>query len=762
MESGVDKVVGCASPAVLVATEEIVSNVTVKCCTGSLENEKVVDGVAADFCVKGQDIVVGGACVGVGVVTDAEFVEAYTEFVVDPVEVAGKVDLIGLVCEADMERGDNVGTGGGGAIRVDEYCGKIDMSVHELVVARSNLVQGDGVLVDIRVEGDAFWEKLSENVCIDRDHSTRIEYSELFNCDVPVAVVEVGPYCVAPVFGECVAGTCGCMYKLCGARCQLRPCRFAAAILGFGCDVTRDDVYVLTCAYRGARLVDHGCDCEYEGENYSTITGSKAAGEMNVILGKELSEHKVRVVNSKPRCVHSLGGTEKSNGDLRPITDCSQPEGRSINEFMETTCRKFRYKTVDTVVGMLYPYDFGAVSDISSAYRTIHVLPAHRKFQGVSWNMGQGQVYMEDLRLCFGLRCAPFCFTQFSNFLVKCGGKQGIDRCINYLDDFVVLGSSESECGDSQAVLHRVLKNFGFGLAEKKVTAPAQVFKYLGIIVDSIKMTVSIGEDKVTRVKNEVLGLLDKTECKRKTLEEVTGLLAHCATVVKGGRTFARRIYNTLKAAVGTMVQLDEITRQDLIWWSSFVTWFNGKAKVLGACQEDVLIFSDSSGYGFGAHVSDDYFWGVWTSAALDCPHSEDPPREPYEDHINITELWPVVVAIHRWGVRWRNCSLLFVTDNTQVQGWVNKGCSSNPYAMAWLRELFWVAAFYNVTVRSSRISSEDNILADALSRLNSSDCNVICDSHITSFSDCCRAVRTEGRVGVGQGQVLVRKHPQG
>lgn len=748
--------VGCASPVVLDSIERVVNSVAMNCCQGNLI-EKVVDDVTAGSVVVGQDIVVGGDVGG-----DVGFVEAYTEFVVDPVEVACKVDLIGLVCEADMARGDDFGTGGSDTIGVDEFCGTIDMSVHELVVARSNFVCGDGGLVDIRVDGDAFWENLSENVCIDRTHSTRVEYSELFNCDYPVAVVEVGPYCVAPVFDECVSGTCGCMYKLCGADCQLKPCRFAAAVLGFADDVTRDDVYVLTCAYRGARLVDHGCSCDYEGENYSTITGSKAAGEMNEILKKELAEHKVRIVDRKPRCVHSLGGTEKSNGDLRPITDCSQPEGRSINEFMETTCRKFRYKTVDTVVGMLYPYDFGAVSDISSAYRTIHVLPAHRKFQGVKWDMGQGQVYMEDLRLCFGLRCAPFCFTQFSNFLVKCSMKQGIDRCINYLDDFVVLGSSRVECGESQAVLHRVLKNFGFGLAERKVTKPAQVFKYLGIIVDSIKMTVSIGEDKVTRVKSEVLGLLDKTECKRKTLEEVAGLLAHCATVVKGGRTFARRIYNTLKTATGTMVQLDEITRQDLIWWSSFVTWFNGKAKVLGAGQEDIQVFSDSSGYGFGAHISDDYFWGVWTSAALDCPHSENPPREPYEDHINVTELWPVVVAIHRWGVRWRNSSLLFVTDNTQVQGWVNKGCSSNPYAMAWLRELFWVAAFYNLSIRSSRISSEDNILADALSRLNSDDSNIICDSHIIGFSDCCRAVRAEGRVGGGQGQVLVRKYPQG
>ena len=61
----------------------------------------------------------------------------------------------------------------------------------------------------------------------------------------------------------------------------------------------------------------------YECKNYSTITGDKFVHEMNDKIVSELSEHKVRVVSSRPKCVHSLGAVEKSNGSLRPITDCS-------------------------------------------------------------------------------------------------------------------------------------------------------------------------------------------------------------------------------------------------------------------------------------------------------------------------------------------------------------------------------------------------------------------------------------------------------
>ena len=121
---------------------------------------------------------------------------------------------------------------------------------------------------------------------------------------------------------------------------------------------------------------------------------------------------------------------------------------------------------------------------------------------------------------------------------------------------------------------------------------------------------------------------------------------------------------------------------------------------------------------------------------------------DAYSDHINITELWPVLVAVHRWGVRWRNQDVMVVTDNTQVQSWVNTGRSINPYAMAWLREIFWVTSFYNINLKACRISSEDNVLADALSRLNDDNCMVICELEIEGFSGCCRKARIDGGVG--------------
>ena len=180
---------------------------------------------------------------------------------------------------------------------------------------------------------------------------------------------------------------------------------------------------------------------------------------------------------------------------------------------------------------------FCAVSDISAAYHSINVLPSHRKFQGFKWDIGDGDVWFNELCLCFGLKCAPWIFTQVSDFCVKCAKLEGVDRCINYLDDFIVIDKDKQSCDLAQLTLHLVLERLGFVIAVKKVVSPSQVTTYLGIIINTVNLTLSIGEDKLSRVIECVTSLQNKKWCSRKLLEQTAGLLAHCATVVRGGRT---------------------------------------------------------------------------------------------------------------------------------------------------------------------------------------------------------------------------------
>ena len=174
--------------------------------------------------------------------------------------------------------------------------------------------------------------------------------------------------------------------------------------------------------------------------------------------------------------------------------------------------------------------------------------------------------------------------------------------------------------------------------------------------------------------------------------------------------------------------------------------------------EEAVYYFTDSSDSGFGGHTETDYFWGLWKGAEVVCPHAVNPPTtEDYDSHINVTELWPVVRGLHRWCHEWRDKIVWVVTDNTQVQACVNTGRSINSYSMCWLREIFWVTSFFNIHLRAARISSGDNFIADALSRLDNPDCVDVCRDIIKDFDTCCcRAGRLTSGMGGPAINVLV------
>ena len=266
--------------------------------------------------------------------------------------------------------------------------------------------------------------------------------------------------------------------------------------------------------------------------------------------------------------------------------------------------------------------------------------------------------------------------------------------------------------------------------------------KYLGIIIDTVNMQLSIGNDKVDRVLTCVAELKDKRWCSRKTLEQTAGLLAHCATVVKGGRTFTRRIYNLLRDTDSSCkrLRLTDLAMADLTWWSTFLITFNGKAMMFPKDCEVVTLVTDASSSGFGGHSDWDHFYGFWKDETQACPHqARCPVDEVFYDHINVGELWPVLVGVQRQCASWRNCIVNVVTDNTQVYHALRTGRGKNYSTMGWLRELFWLTSFFNIYIRPSWICSADNVLADALSRLKNQDCVAICDHLIDGFHLCCR-----------------------
>ena len=305
------------------------------------------------------------------------------------------------------------------------------------------------------------------------------------------------------VYKSCIAGTCKCVHLIDGKPAQLLPCRFAPFLSGSSnvlTDSDEDCQFIWEGVVQGFKIVNKNCETGYNCKNYNSILQKPFFEEMCNLIEDETISGKVSVTEIIPKCVHSLGGVEKSNGDLRPITDCSMPRNFAINNFMQETYRPFTYNSVNTAVKMLEKGDFMSVLDLRSAYRSVNVYGKHSTFQGFAWKFKDGKKqYYTNNRLSFGLRCAPYIFSKLSDLIVLIANSYGVGRVVNYLDDFLVIGSSEDECRQGRDVLIQIVQHLGFEVAFNKVTDPNTTFTFLGITIDSLEMDLTLPVEKLDK-----------------------------------------------------------------------------------------------------------------------------------------------------------------------------------------------------------------------------------------------------------------------
>lgn len=494
--------------------------------------------------------------------------------------------------------------------------------------------------------------------------------------------------------------------------------------------------YILEGVTYGFKIVDdNAVISSYWMRNYHSCLKDDVWPVINKTISDELSNQKYVIVNERPHCIHALGVVEQKS-KLRIITDCSRPHNESINNHMQTTCDSFKYKTIDQVVSMMTTNCFMSTVDIASAYRTIPVRPSDWTYQGVSWSFAGGEEQlMVDTHLCFGLRCAPYIFTQVSDFIVNCMIRRGVHRILNYLDDYIIIGDTFEECRDSQQMFIRLLRSLGFGISWKKCSSPCKVVEYLGINFDSTIMESSIPENKMDRLHQEIKFCMHRKRCTKRQLQRLCGIIAHVAKIVRGGRIFSRRLLDKLKGLGegNPRICLSESFQLDIDWWLGFAHQFNGKSMIpIENSKSQIWLATDSSQIGYGLVTNNDWQAGRFVrqdSDNIDLFDRSDIHRHwfnvelmewPKDDvNINFLELIPILLGLQHLTFVYTNILITCFSDNTQTCAMINNGISCNKSCMKIIREIFWICIKANCHIRAIHIPGVKNIIPDMLSRLD-------------------------------------------
>ena len=165
---------------------------------------------------------------------------------------------------------------------------------------------------------------------------------------------------------------------------------------------------------------------------------------------------------------------EKASGGWRSVISLSH-----LNKFVQPT--RFKLEIVASVLLSVREGDFLASLDLKDAYFQILIHPSSRKLLRFT---SEGTVY-QFRALCFGLSTAPQVFTRVFAVVSVWARSHGI-RLLRYLDDWLVLSSSEREAKQAVQSLLSLCRTLGFVINEKKSgLVPSQTAKYLGMTIDT-------------------------------------------------------------------------------------------------------------------------------------------------------------------------------------------------------------------------------------------------------------------------------------
>ena len=406
---------------------------------------------------------------------------------------------------------------------------------------------------------------------------------------------------------------------------------------------------------------------------------------------------------------------KKDSAEKRVIIDLSFPSNgvSSVNENidMETyfgTAMKLTYPSIDTLVQFILKVGRGALlykRDIRRCYRQIPVDPKDTHLLGYHYD---GHFYF-DTSLPMGLSSAAYCAQRTTNMIRYIATGIGLSIA-NYIDDLGGGVSLPKDAHDHFMALGRLIKNSGLEENLDKALHPNVRMIFLGILADTVAMTLSIPPEKLQDIFEVLASWENKTTMTRTELESLIGKLNHIAQCVRPGRIFIARLLENLRGMPPKQrVPINTELRKDIIWWQRHATKFNGVSQIPQAPwgDPDALIACDATPTACGGwHSPNEYFREKFPKQILGM-----------KLHISALEMLTLVVTVKIWISKCHSKRLQIYSDNMATVIAVNTGKTRDTFMSACLRELVFLLTTHECELKVRHIDSKSNSWPDMLSR---------------------------------------------
>ena len=420
--------------------------------------------------------------------------------------------------------------------------------------------------------------------------------------------------------------------------------------------------------------------------------------EILKLLGRNVIEI-VPISQARKGFISNIFIRPKKDGSVRLILNL-----KKLNEHIDN-CH-FKMETLKSAILLMRPLCFFASCDLCDAYFSLNVNSFFRQYLRFYW---RGICY-EFTCLPNGVNFGPRIFTK----LLKCAfshlRKHGYLNC-GYIDDSLLVAYDFSSCKNNIAATVQLFDSLGLTIHPvKSVLIPTQIIEFLGFILNSITMTVSVSVEKGQKLVDLSAFVLSKSQCTIRDLAQLTGKFVACSPAVKYAALYTKRleIFQTdmIRFHLGdydSLITLSPACREDIQWWI-----FNIKHSSKPVLVPDFTysIFTDSSQSGWGGTMGSHSTGGLWTS-------------EERQLHINCLELKAVLLVLQSFCKNMRDVHLRIRSDNSVTVICINKQGSMKTPLNNITRDIWLFAIERGIWLSSEHIKGKDNTQADGESRAN-------------------------------------------
>ena len=314
--------------------------------------------------------------------------------------------------------------------------------------------------------------------------------------------------------------------------------------------------------------------------------------------------------------------------------------------------------------------------DLSRAYRQLRLCPLDWPLLGISWEGG----FFVDQAIPFGLRHGASACQRTTEAVSAIAAHDVDASSYPYVDDTSGAALPDIALTHYNFLLE-LMRELGLCPALSKCSPPSTQLMWIGVLYDSLTMSMAISPAKVAEAAKLCLESLSKERVSHKYMEKLLGKVFHAIKCTPGGRRFTSRLLQLLSLTAASPTLTAPVThdaRMDATWLAAFLPHFNGITLIKSAVAR-FTVEVDSCLSGGGGVCEDLGFFKV-----------------TYPQHITACsfslECFNLLVSLRLWKHQWAGKHVLIFSDNWAVVCALQSGRAYDQLIQGCIREMWWIA----------------------------------------------------------------------